>query len=53
MIRETVKYENQISRGSIELKAEKTQFFIHEFLSYITERNAEPSQTSKIIFGVK
>ena len=29
MIREAIKYENQISRGSIEWEAEKTQSFIH------------------------
>ena len=46
MIREANEYENQISRGSIEWEAEK------KFLFYITERNPEPSQTSKMeLFG--
>ena len=52
MKREAIKYENQISWGSMEWKAE-TQSFIYEFLFYITERNLEPSQLSKIEFLVK
>ena len=47
MIREAVKYENQVSRGSMEREAE-TQSVIYEFLFYITERNLEPSQLSKM-----
>ena len=47
MIREAVKYENQISRCSMEWEAE-TQSFIYEFLFYITEKNLEPSQLSKM-----
>ena len=37
MIREAIKYENQIKQGLIEREAEKMQSFIHEFLFYITE----------------
>ena len=51
MIREIIKYENQIIRGSIEREAEKKSF-IDEFLFYITEANSELSQTSKVeLFG--
>ena len=48
IIRETIKYENQIIRGSIEREAEKTQSIIHELLFYLTEANSQPSQTSKV-----
>ena len=53
MIKETVQYENQIIPGLIQREPEKkTQSFIHEFLFYITERNSEPSQASKMeLFG--
>ena len=47
LIREAVKYDNQISRGLMKQEAE-TQSFIYEFLFYITERNLEPSQLSKM-----
>ena len=51
MIREIIKYENHIIRGSIEREAEKKSF-IDEFLFYITEANSELSQTSKVeLFG--
>ena len=52
MLRQVIKYVNRISRGSIAREAEKTQSFIHEFLFCITERNLEPSQTSRMgLFG--
>ena len=49
LISEAIKYDNQISQGSMKQEAE-TQSFIYEFLFYITERNLEPSQLSKIEF---
>ena len=48
MVREAVKYENQISRGSMMKWEAEKQSFIHEFLFYITESNSEPSQASKM-----
>ena len=48
MIRVAVKCANQISGGLIEREAGKTWSFIHEFLFYITERNSDFSQTSKM-----
>ena len=48
MIRVAVKCANQISGGLIEREAGKTWPFIHEFLFYITERNSDFSQTSKM-----
>ena len=47
LISEAIKYDNQISQGSMKQEAE-TQSFIYEFLFYITERNLEPSQLSKM-----